>query len=410
VIYIHDFTHFRASQRCAVAVLDVVSRNWLSTVVSVEESSSQVEVASTDALVADGKGYLLEDEQLLEELAAGVIPDNDERLPVLLAISDNDPQMISKAAAVFLAGARIAEHFGRPSTPNDHAWIESFFGHLKGEFPHLEKIKDPGELEHELDRLRAHYNTVRTRAWATSPPTTSTTAAARPSEPRAEPGWPGHASAGLPPTASFERIIHDRPPVTGYYDPELVHLVRHTSGRALWTASEGRLASTLRCSVLCRWMDPRRGFADDTPPCPTPPPPEGPLPRRVASFPGPPRVRRRSGREPPSIACVLPGEDGADVAGFPLHDGTARGGVPAARLPVLRGAALARRGVPSTWRDIWTDEQARAFVRAANDGDETAPRVRVGDRTLTNPSAATVAALRGDRPRAVPRRRDAGPA
>jgi putative transposase len=160
VIYIYDFTHFRASQRCAIAVLDVVSRYWLSTVVSAEESSTQVEVALTDALIADGKAHLL-DEQLLDELAAGVVPDNDERLPVLLAISDNGPQMTSKATAVFMAGARIAQHFGRPSTPNDQAWIESFFGHLKGEFAHLEKIKDAGELELELDRLRVHYNTVR---------------------------------------------------------------------------------------------------------------------------------------------------------------------------------------------------------------------------------------------------------
>ncbi|TAM70863.1 MAG: transposase [Mycobacterium sp.] len=161
VIWIYDFTHFRASRRCAIAVLDVVSRYWLSTIVSAEESSTQVEVAFTDALVADGKGYLLEDPQLLEELAAGVVPDNDDRVPVLLAVSDNGPQMTSKATAVFMAGARIAQHFGRPSTPNDQAWIESFFGHLKGEFPHLEKIKDPGELEAELDRLRTHYNTVR---------------------------------------------------------------------------------------------------------------------------------------------------------------------------------------------------------------------------------------------------------
>jgi transposase InsO family protein len=161
VIWIYDFTHFRASRRCAVAVLDVVSRCWLSTVVSAEESSVQVQVAFTDALIADGKAHLLEDEQLLDELAAGVIPDNDERLPVLLAISDNGPQMTSKATAVFMAGARIAQHFGRPSTPNDQAWVESFFGHLKGEFPHLEKIKDAGELELELDRLQEHYNTVR---------------------------------------------------------------------------------------------------------------------------------------------------------------------------------------------------------------------------------------------------------
>jgi transposase InsO family protein len=161
VIWIYDFTHFRASRRCAVAVLDVVSRLWLSTVVSAEESSTQVQVAFTDALLADGKGHLLEDERLLDELHAGVIPDNDERLPVLLAVSDNGPQMTSKATAVFMAGARIAQHFGRPSTPNDQAWIESFFGPHKGEFPYLERIKDPGELERELDRLRVHYNTVR---------------------------------------------------------------------------------------------------------------------------------------------------------------------------------------------------------------------------------------------------------
>jgi hypothetical protein len=44
---------------------------------------------------------------------------------------------------VFTAGARIAQHFSRRSTPNDQDWIESFFEHLKGEFPHREKIKDP---------------------------------------------------------------------------------------------------------------------------------------------------------------------------------------------------------------------------------------------------------------------------
>lgn len=160
VIWIYDFTHFAASGRCAIAVVDVVSRLWLSTVVSVQESSTQVEVAFTAALLADGKADLLEAD-LLAELAAGVVPDNDERVPVLLAVSDNGPQMTSKATAVFMAGARIAQHFGRPATPNDQAWIESFFGHLKGENPHLEKIVDAGELEAELGRCRTFYNTVR---------------------------------------------------------------------------------------------------------------------------------------------------------------------------------------------------------------------------------------------------------
>jgi hypothetical protein len=80
VIWIYDFTHFRASKRCAVAVLDVVSRFWLSTVVSAEESSTQVEVAFTRALVAEGKEHLL-DEGLLDELAHGVVPDNDRAGP-----------------------------------------------------------------------------------------------------------------------------------------------------------------------------------------------------------------------------------------------------------------------------------------------------------------------------------------
>jgi len=38
VIWIYDFTHFQTSRRVAVAVLDVVSRLWLSTVVSAQES------------------------------------------------------------------------------------------------------------------------------------------------------------------------------------------------------------------------------------------------------------------------------------------------------------------------------------------------------------------------------------
>lgn len=159
VIWIYDFTHFPRASACAVAVLDVVSRYWLATVVSAEESSTQVEVAFTRALLADGKDHLLDD-LLLAELATGTVPDRDE-LPVLLALSDNGPQMTSKHTATFMASVRIGQHFGRPATPNDQAWIESLFGHLKDEHPHLDKIEDPGELEAELDRIHPFYNTIR---------------------------------------------------------------------------------------------------------------------------------------------------------------------------------------------------------------------------------------------------------
>lgn len=66
---------------------------------------------------------------------------------------------------------------------------------------------------------------------------------------------------------------------------------------------------------------------------------------------------------------------------------------------------LARRGVRSRWRNIWDDEEAWRFVRGANAGNETVPTVRVGSRTLTNPSGRQVAALvgGGDEPAGRPR-------
>ena len=161
-IYIYDFTHFTGLRSwCAIAVVDVVSRYWLSTVLAPEETWVQVETAFIAALEADGKGWLLEDTTLAQELASGHLPDNDDRVPVLLAVSDNGPQMRSAKTAQFMAIFRIAQHFGRPGTPNDQAWIESFFGHLKTEHPYLNTITDPATLRHELDIRKEHYNTVR---------------------------------------------------------------------------------------------------------------------------------------------------------------------------------------------------------------------------------------------------------
>ena len=49
-IWCYDFTHFTRAKRVAVAVMDVVSRRWLSTLVSAEETSAQVEAAFLAAL------------------------------------------------------------------------------------------------------------------------------------------------------------------------------------------------------------------------------------------------------------------------------------------------------------------------------------------------------------------------
>ena len=58
----------------------------------------------------------------------------------------------------------IQQHFGRPGTPSDQAWIESLFGHIKAEWPHLLAIADPAVLREELAVVRQHYNEVRLHA------------------------------------------------------------------------------------------------------------------------------------------------------------------------------------------------------------------------------------------------------
>ena len=157
-----DVTHFgrcRAAP-CAFAIIDLVSRKWLVTLLSAEETSSQVEVVFTDALEAEElMGLVAARQDGRVDLAA-----DDPTRPILLAVSDNGPQMTSGSTREFLALCSIAQHFGRPHTPTDQAPIESFFGHVKGEWPHLEHIRDPDELRPELEVVHTHYNTVRLHA------------------------------------------------------------------------------------------------------------------------------------------------------------------------------------------------------------------------------------------------------
>jgi len=56
-------------------------------------------------------------------------------------------------------------------------------------------------------------------------------------------------------------------------------------------------------------------------------------------------------------------------------------------------ADLALRGIAAKWVDIWEDDDAAAFVRSVNSGNEVVPTVRVGDHVRTNPSGRDVAAL-----------------
>jgi len=57
---------------------------------------------------------------------------------------------------------------------------------------------------------------------------------------------------------------------------------------------------------------------------------------------------------------------------------------------------LKRVGLPTREKDIWSDPEAAAFVRAHAGGNETVPTVAIGGTVLVNPSVRQVVALAAD--------------
>ena len=154
-----DASHFTACVAAPVVygIVDVVSRKWIASLLCAEQTGTQVKAVFLAGLEA-------------EDLLAGLEwrldrPDDvdldDDIAPILLAVSDNGPEMRSGETRAFMALLTIGQHFGRPYTPTDQAWIETLWGHVKAENPHLATITDPRALAAELERVRRHYNTVR---------------------------------------------------------------------------------------------------------------------------------------------------------------------------------------------------------------------------------------------------------
>jgi putative transposase len=160
-IWIYDTTRFaRCRHSFVVMVMDLVTRKWITELVSGEETGLQVQLVFTRALELEG---LLEKVDAHHARLADPTVDDPAR-PVLLAVSDNGPQMTSGSTREFMAMCAIAQHFGRPRTPQDQAWIESLFSHIKADWPHLERITDPAVLRAELASVRHEYNTMRLHA------------------------------------------------------------------------------------------------------------------------------------------------------------------------------------------------------------------------------------------------------
>jgi putative transposase len=167
-IWIYDVTHFAGCPKHAVfAVMDLVTRYWITELVSIEETSTQVQAVFLDALDAEGLLELVEarqDAAPTDSFSFDADVPEPELPPILLAVSDNGPQMTSGSTREFMAMCAIAQHFGRPGTPTDQAWIESLFSHVKADWPHLDRIKDPEVLRAELADIRRQYNTIRLHA------------------------------------------------------------------------------------------------------------------------------------------------------------------------------------------------------------------------------------------------------
>ena len=153
-IWIWDATHFTRAGRVAYAIIDVVTRYWIGYLLSSEQTSTQAQLLFARAL---------EDQQLLDQDGRPPAQDDDE-VPVLIAWSDNGTEMTAIDTRKFMALMAITQHHGRPGTPTDQAHIESFYSHLKGDWPHLTTIRDPAVLDTELARVRREYNTVRLHA------------------------------------------------------------------------------------------------------------------------------------------------------------------------------------------------------------------------------------------------------
>ena len=135
-------------------ICDVVSRKPIADITSADETSTETEAVFSRALRTEGIDAAIA-QRNPDGIRCTADLEHDGHTPVLLVLSDNGPQMTSHTTRDFMAYAWLAAHYGRPGTPTDQAWIESLFGHVKHEHPHLERISHIAALRAELDTVAA---------------------------------------------------------------------------------------------------------------------------------------------------------------------------------------------------------------------------------------------------------------
>ena len=198
-IWIWDATHFTRAKRVAYAIVDVVTRYWIGYLLSSEQTHTQVQLLFARAL--EDQGLLGPDGLPLR--------DDDEDGPILVAWSDNGAEMTAIDTRQFMALMAIAQHHGRPGTPTDQAHVESFFSHLKGDWPNLLAITDPARSTQSSPASAASTTpSASTPASAMSPLRTSITAAGLASAVPASPACAEHRQSG---SSRIEPTRNERP-------------------------------------------------------------------------------------------------------------------------------------------------------------------------------------------------------
>ena len=153
----HDFTAFRRAGRDALAILDLVSRKWVTTMLVSHQrgESEHVQAVYIRALQAEG---------LLTEIEARMVaPNSSEQLPVLLAVSDGGPQMVSGTHRR-VHGSALSRHAyrsaGHTHRPGPHRIL--LRTHKRGMAPPGE---DPVVLQAALEEVRVPTWPTGTISW-----------------------------------------------------------------------------------------------------------------------------------------------------------------------------------------------------------------------------------------------------
>ena len=238
-IWIYDITHFPRAGRVAYAILDVVTRKWLATLVTAEETATQVEVVFTEALDSEGpvarrrgppsRPSPPRRRQRRRADPAGHVrqrpPDaSRHHQRVLGPLLHRGPLRPARHPRRTRHGSRPCSATSKPNGPTSR--------------------RSPTPTRCEPNSTSPDATTTPdacTPPSATSPPTTNTKDAATPSARPAKTASTGPASPASPTIATTNQTSHEHTrPMRRNQTPQNGHLLRSTS----------RIAQTKRATIL----------------------------------------------------------------------------------------------------------------------------------------------------------------